>query len=309
MAIEFKLPAVAEGIESVDIAEILVAEGDTIEAGAVICEVETDKSVAEVDCPYNGTITKLLVAPGQTVAIGAPLVLLETTGETAPPPETESEPSDAETSQTDNAAAPQSGSSAEPVAAPADGEKFEVEISLPEVAEGVVSVDIAEVLVSVGDVISAGDVICEAETDKSVAEIDCPDSGTIKAIHVAAGQTVNVGEPLVTLEVFSAAESTATAATPSTTTETPAAPGRVASPAAAVTTNSSTDRRPPAPAGPATRRMARKLGVGLHQVQGSCQRWSHCNRGHRRLRSKPAGSNRGSCQWFRQHGSCCCTTA
>ena len=271
MAIEFKLPAVAEGIESVDIAEILVAEGDTIEAGAVICEVETDKSVAEVDCPYNGTITKLLVAPGQTVAIGAPLVLLETTGETAPPPETESEPSDAETSQTDNAAAPQSGSSAEPVAAPADGEKFEVEISLPEVAEGVVSVDIAEVLVSVGDVISAGDVICEAETDKSVAEIDCPDSGTIKAIHVAAGQTVNVGEPLVTLEVFSAAESTATAATPSTTTETPAAPGRVASPAAAVTTNSSTDRRPPAPAGPATRRMARKLGVGLHQVQGSAK--------------------------------------
>ena len=271
MAIEFKLPAVAEGIESVDIAEILVAEGDKIEAGAVICEVETDKSVAEVDCPYNGTITKLLVAPGQTVAIGAPLVLLETTGETAPPPETESEPSDAETSQTDNAAAPQSGSSAEPVAAPADGEKFEVEISLPEVAEGVVSVDIAEVLVSVGDVISAGDVICEAETDKSVAEIDCPDSGTIKAIHVAAGQTVNVGEPLVTLEVFSAAESTATAATPSTTTETPAAPGRVASPAAAVTTNSSTDRRPPAPAGPATRRMARKLGVGLHQVQGSAK--------------------------------------
>ncbi len=271
MAIEFKLPAVAEGIESVDIAEILVAEGDTIEAGAVICEVETDKSVAEVDCPYNGTITKLLVAPGQTVAIGAPLVLLETAGETAPPPETESEPSDAETSQTDNAAAPQSGSSAEPVAAPADGEKFEVEISLPEVAEGVVSVDIAEVLVSVGDVISAGDVICEAETDKSVAEIDCPDSGTIKAIHVAAGQTVNVGEPLVTLEVFSAAESTATAATPSTTTETPAAPGRVASPAAAVTTNSSTDRRPPAPAGPATRRMARKLGVGLHQVQGSAK--------------------------------------
>ena len=49
MAIEFKLPAVAEGIESVDIAEILVAEGDKIEAGAVICEVETDKAVAEIE--------------------------------------------------------------------------------------------------------------------------------------------------------------------------------------------------------------------------------------------------------------------
>jgi pyruvate dehydrogenase E2 component (dihydrolipoamide acetyltransferase) len=268
MAIEFKLPAVAEGIESVDIAEILVAEGDRIEAGAVICEVETDKSVAEVDCPHSGTITKILVATGQSVPVGAPLVLLETASETDSARTADVPPSPADTDVSNDAGAPQSAA----VAAPADGENFELEISLPEVAEGVTSVDIAEVLVSVGDVIKAGDVICEAETDKSVAEIDCPDSGTIKAIHVATGQTVNVGEPLVTLEVSSATESSSQAAASSAPNETAAAPSITAAPPApAVATNSSSDRRPPAPAGPATRRLARKLGVDLYQVQGSAK--------------------------------------
>ena len=98
MAIEFKLPAVAEGIESVDIAEILVAEGDRIEAGAVICEVETDKSVAEVDCPHSGTIAKILVAPGQSVSVGEPLVLLETASESdsAPTADVPPPPADAD---------------------------------------------------------------------------------------------------------------------------------------------------------------------------------------------------------------------
>ena len=79
MTIEFKLPAVAEGIESVDIAEILVSVGDTIEANAVICEVETDKSVAEVECPHAGNITKILVSAGQSVNVGAALVEIEAT--------------------------------------------------------------------------------------------------------------------------------------------------------------------------------------------------------------------------------------
>ncbi len=269
MAIEFKLPAVAEGIESVDIAEILVAEGDRIVAGAVICEVETDKSVAEVDCPHSGTITKILVAPGQSVPVGAPLVLLETNSESDSAPTADVPPAPADTDVNDDAEAPQPAA----VATPADGETFELEISLPEVAEGVTSVDIAEVLVSVGDAINAGDVICEAETDKSVAEIDCPDSGTIKTIHVATGQTVNVGEPLVTLEVSPATESTSQTSAPpapSAVAETVSAPSVAAAPATpAVAPHSSSGRRPPAPAGPATRRLARKLGVDLHQVQGS----------------------------------------
>ena len=53
MAIEFKLPEVSEGVTSVDVADIRVKAGDVIEAGAIVCEVETDKAVAEIPCPHG----------------------------------------------------------------------------------------------------------------------------------------------------------------------------------------------------------------------------------------------------------------
>ena len=159
------------------------------------------------------------------------------------------------------------------------GEPKDVDFKLPVVAEGVDSVDIAEVLVKVGDTIDANAVICEAETDKSVAEIECPHAGEIKAVHISAGQTVKGGEPLVTISTTTAgggqgspAAKPAAAAQSSgraTTSTATATPRTAAAPQTTATTTASSNGRPPAPAGPATRRMARKLGVDLHQVQGS----------------------------------------
>src|SRR6056297_2306048 len=107
MTIEFKLPAVAEGVESVDIADILVSEGDTIEAGAIICEVETDKSVAEVDCPHAGTISKILVSTGQSVAVGSTLVIIEeTAGASSSGPADAKPDASAAASQADSPAPP-----------------------------------------------------------------------------------------------------------------------------------------------------------------------------------------------------------
>ncbi|MEZ6130245.1 MAG: 2-oxo acid dehydrogenase subunit E2 [Planctomycetaceae bacterium] len=276
MTIEFKLPAVAEGIESVDIAEILVAVGDTIESNAVICEVETDKSVAEVECPHAGKVTKILVSAGQSVSVGATLIELETAEEaTASSPAPKAEPPKQE-KQASTEPGPEVKSKSAPT-----GEAKDVDFKLPVVAEGVDSVDIAEVLVKVGDTIEANAVICEAETDKSVAEIECPHAGEIKAVHISAGQTVKVGEPLVTISTTTAvggqsssaakpaaaAQSSGQAATSTATAtrETRAAPQSTQMPVSGPSTNG----RPPAPAGPATRRMARKLGVDLYQVQGS----------------------------------------
>lgn len=266
MTIEFKLPAVAEGIESVDIAEILVAVGDTIEANAVICEVETDKSVAEVECPHAGKVTKILVSAGQSVDVGATLIELEESSDAA---------ADAPAKQPEapkQEAAPAAEAPPED-AAPA-GEAKDVEFKLPVVAEGVDSVDIAEVLVKVGDTIEANAIICEAETDKSVAEIECPHAGEIKTVHISAGQTVKVGEPLITIATTSGApaKSSGPGEKPAAEKSAPAssqaktAPQKTQAPPTTAPTSSGSV---PAPAGPATRRMARKLGVDLHQVKGT----------------------------------------
>ncbi len=53
MAIEFQLPEISEGVETTDIAEILVVEGDVIEADQIVMELETDKAVVELPCPLD----------------------------------------------------------------------------------------------------------------------------------------------------------------------------------------------------------------------------------------------------------------
>src|SRR3990172_8646028 len=80
MAIEFKLPEVSEGVTSADVAEIYVAEGDVIEAGQIVLEVETEKAVADIPCPMAGKVTKLHVARGQSIPVGATLLTIEAVG-------------------------------------------------------------------------------------------------------------------------------------------------------------------------------------------------------------------------------------
>jgi pyruvate dehydrogenase E2 component (dihydrolipoamide acetyltransferase) len=142
---------------------------------------------------------------------------------------------------------------------------------------------VAVVNVKVGDVIAAGAAVCEVETDKAVAEINCPHAGTITAVHVKPGTTIPIGEVLVDIRTTSgggvaapAASAPAPSAAIAATTTTaeaasPASPAvsPVATTGAGASVGKTADNRPPAPAGPATRRLARKLGVDLYQVKGS----------------------------------------
>jgi dihydrolipoamide dehydrogenase len=86
MPIEFKLPQLAEGVDQADIAQVRVSEGDTIEAGQVVCEVETEKAVADIECPHAGRIAKVHVQPGQTVSVGDVLLTIESQADGGEPP-------------------------------------------------------------------------------------------------------------------------------------------------------------------------------------------------------------------------------
>ena len=77
MARDFPLPEVSEGVADVDVAEVLVAEGDAVKKNQVVFQVETEKAAADVEIPFAGTVTKLHVAPGDTVKIGAVLLTVE----------------------------------------------------------------------------------------------------------------------------------------------------------------------------------------------------------------------------------------
>ncbi|MBL8812146.1 MAG: 2-oxo acid dehydrogenase subunit E2 [Planctomycetaceae bacterium] len=269
MSLEFKLPEVSEGVTSVDVAEVRVKEGDVITSGAVVCEVETDKAVAEINCPHAGKVSKVLIKSGDKISVGQPILVIESAGAaSAPAPAAKQAPAAAAPAPV-AAPAPASPTPAAPVAS------GPVEFRLPEVSEGVTKVDVASVAVKVGSTITAGAVVCEVETDKAVAEITCPHAGTVTAVHVTPGTSIKIGDLLLTINATAGAPSAAPAApAPKANTEAVApkasAPAPVATASAAPSaTGAARADGPPAPAGPATRRLARKLGVNLKLVKGS----------------------------------------
>jgi len=155
-----------------------------------------------------------------------------------------------------------------------------IEFKLPELGENVETGDVVGVLVAEGDTIEANQPICELETDKAVVELPCPHAGKIVQLHFQKGDTVKVGQTLLTLEGEAAAEPEAESG-PSGDRAAPAqAPGKSApaeqapagAPASAAGAPASPTETPgsgPVPAGPAARRLARQLGVDLQGVRGS----------------------------------------
>jgi pyruvate dehydrogenase E2 component (dihydrolipoamide acetyltransferase) len=132
------------------------------------------------------------------------------------------------------------------------------EFKLPDLGEGIHEGEILAVRVQAGQEVREGDIILEVETDKAAVEIPSPVTGVVLAVHVKPGDVVRVGQVMVTFaEKGAAAESAKPAA----------APRAEAAPAAALEPQAAPARRKgPVPASPATRRLARELGVDLAAV-------------------------------------------
>lgn len=77
MSTEVKLPELGDGIDSGDVLEVLVREGDTIRKDQGIVELETDKATVEVPSSLAGKVTRVHVQVGQTVPVGATLITVE----------------------------------------------------------------------------------------------------------------------------------------------------------------------------------------------------------------------------------------
>ena len=80
-------------------------------------------------------------------------------------------------------------------------------ITLPELGEGVDSVDVVTVLVAVGDHIEIDQSLVEVETEKASVEVPSTAAGTVTEVHVKEGDTVGEKAPIVTLDVAEASRS------------------------------------------------------------------------------------------------------
>ncbi|MBI1375604.1 MAG: biotin/lipoyl-binding protein [Phycisphaera sp.] len=75
-----------------------------------------------------------------------------------------------------------------------------VEFKLPELGEGIKEADVVEVLVSEGDVIAAKQDVFEAETEKASMPIPSSVGGKITKIHIKPGDTVKIGQTILTID-------------------------------------------------------------------------------------------------------------
>ncbi len=164
------------------------------------------------------------------------------------------------------------------------------EIRLPEVSENIQSADVVKLLVGVGDTVEVDQPIFEVETEKAMFELPSPEAGAVVEILVEAGDQVTVGQVLMKVETEGAVEKKAPQAdgkeveeaqvepqpAPERGEPEAAAPGESATeePPPAVRSPSPAEpagnpKKPPAPAAPSVRRMARELGVDINRVQGT----------------------------------------
>lgn len=139
-----------------------------------------------------------------------------------------------------------------------------IEIKVPELAESISEGTISQWLINIGDKVTKGNSIVELETDKVNIELNAEDSGVITKLLKEPGDTVEVGDVIAIIE-----ENAAEGAAPAAPTEAPEKPAQETNnqPISQPEPELTIAARPIA--SPAARKLARELGIDLHQVNSS----------------------------------------
>ncbi|TMP37532.1 pyruvate dehydrogenase complex dihydrolipoyllysine-residue acetyltransferase [Pseudoalteromonas rubra] len=233
------------GGDEVEVTEILVAVGDSVEAEQSLITVEGDKASMEVPAPFAGTVKEIKVEIGGKVATGSLVFVFETA----------------------SAAAPVAAETA-PAAAPVEATPSLQEVQVPDI--GGDEVEVTEIMVAVGDSVEEEQSLITVEGDKASMEVPAPFAGTVKEIKVAAGDKVSTGSLIFVFETVAAtapapAAPAAPAAAPAPAAKT--APAAAPAPSAAKDEFVANDDY--AHASPVVRRLAREFGVNLARVKGT----------------------------------------
>lgn len=154
-----------------------------------------------------------------------------------------------------------------------------MDVKLPQLAEGVESGTVVNILVAEGQEVKKDQAIMELETQKAVGSIPAPSSGIVTKIYVKQGMEVAVGQALMAIEA-SGAPSARPAPVPaseganreSPTRKPSAAPPPsqpAAAPAAVENYRYESKSGAPPPAPPSVRKIARELDIDLTRIRGS----------------------------------------
>ena len=246
--VEVNVPDI--GSDEVNVTEIMVKVGDSVEVDQSIINVEGDKASMEVPAPIAGVVKDILINVGDKVSTGKLIMKFETVS-----------------------AAPAAEVAPAQVAAPAEPAVAAIkDVNVPDI--GGDEVNVTEIMVAVGDTITEEQSLITVEGDKASMEVPAPFAGVVKEILVKSGDKVSTGSLIMRFEVAGAAPAAASvqAAAPAPQAAAPTVP--VAQPAQSGNVAGLSQEQVVASAGyahatPVIRRLAREFGVNLDKVKGT----------------------------------------
>ncbi len=264
MAINIKLPELGEGVTEGELVKWLVKVGDTVKPDQTVAEIMTDKATVEVPSPVAGVVQELKFKPGQVIKVENIILTLD------------GAPAQASAAKPAATSAPTASASAPPASTLGKS----IDVKLPELGEGVTEGELVKWLVKVGDTVKPDQTVAEIMTDKATVEVPSPVAGVVKELKFKVGEVIKVENVILTLSGSgsSVTSSVAQASTNGAASNPPKSVTQVTTmPAAAmmtsVTATANTVFPPVADAKvlatPATRRLAREMGVDLNTMSGS----------------------------------------
>jgi pyruvate dehydrogenase E2 component (dihydrolipoamide acetyltransferase) len=250
--------------EDVEVIEVLVSAGDSVEREDGLITLETDKAAMDVPATDSGVIEELTVSTGDKVASGTVIgkLRIAVSDTVVIAPALMHEPSGDTTVLATPAGKPKKSAGVHTLVVPDLGDFEDVEV--------------IEVHVSNGDEVNIEDPIVTLETDKAAMDVPAVAAGRIESVLVRLGDKVSAGASLAIIDAVAVDETPAAdveeAAAP------PPAPPVEQAPPAVQQQSAPVSRALPsideagfsrAHAGPSVRKLARELGVNLVDVKGS----------------------------------------
>jgi pyruvate dehydrogenase E2 component (dihydrolipoamide acetyltransferase) len=301
---EFKLPELGENIDHGDLVRLMISPGAAITEGQAVMELETEKAVVEVPSTVSGVVKEIRVKEGEKIKVGQVIFTFEngaggSVARAAAPakePKAQQAAASASAAKASPSEPPAATIQRERRAAPASPSPGLTEFKLPELGENISQGDLVRLMISPGTKVSEGQPVMELETDKAVIEVPSSISGVVKEIRVKQGDKIKVGQVIFTLEGSAAPQVERPKHAPvehvseqhgarlafqaaiqaEGKTEEQALPPdqpQALLPSFAMPAQlekvAGTEHRDPVPAAPHVRRLARELGIDIHEVKGT----------------------------------------
>ena len=242
--------------EDVEVIEVLVSAGDSVDREDGLITIETDKAAMDVPAPDSGVVEELTVSNGDKVSSGTVIgkLRIAVSDTVVIAPALVHEPSGDTTVLATPVGKSQKSAGVQTLVVPDLGDFEDVEV--------------IEVHIASGDEVSIEDPIVTLETDKAAMDVPAVAAGRIESVLVRLGDKVSAGASLAIIDAVAVEEAT---------TPPPAPPVEQAPPPVQKQSAPAPNSLPSidefgfstAHAGPSVRKLARELGVNLADVNGS----------------------------------------